>query len=269
LIGSARAPGGFLGIPALVLLASCAHGWKGPLPDPAALWNQARAAHLLPETLSGEAKAFVDAPENGGRYGLNLAVKKPRSIRIEALTPLGDPAAVLIATDGRFALLDLRSNVYYRGPSTPENLSRLLPAPLRDEELVALLTGGIPDLPGAEPVEVRRDGGDLRLVLSTVSPGAVDARGYQQEVVLGDDLRVKEVRRSRVLGGQTELLWSVQLDEHDGASGQQIPRLLHFMAPERHTEVDLRLRDLLVGKPPPANAFAPLPPAGIPVRDLP
>jgi Domain of unknown function (DUF4292) len=262
-------PGGFLALPALLVLASCAHGWKGPLPDAAALWDQTRAAHRLPETLSGEAKAFVDAPENGGRYGLNLAVKKPRSIRIEALTPLGDPAAVLIATEGRFALLDLRSDVFYRGPSTPENLSRLLPAPLRDDELVALLTGGIPELPSAQPVEVRRDGGDLRLVLSTVPPGAVNARGYEQEVVLGDDLRVKEVRRSLVGGARPELLWSVQLDEHDGASGQQIPRLLHLVVPGRRTEVDLRLRDLLVGKPPPANAFALLPPPGIPVRELP
>lgn len=252
-----------------LLAASCAHGWKGPLPDPAALWDQAQAAHRLPETLSCEAKAFVDAPENGGRYGLNLAVRKPRSIRIEALTPLGDPAALLIATEGRFALLDLRSDVYYRGPSTPENLSRLLPAPLRDDELVALLTGGIPELPGAEPVEVRRDGGDLRLRLTTLAPGAAGAPGYEQEVVLGDDLRVKQVRRSRVGGLHPELLWSVQLDEHDGSSGHQIPRLLHLAVPGRRTEVDLRLRDLLVGKPPPASAFALRPPPGMPVRDLP
>ena len=99
--------------------------------------------------------------------------------------------------------------------------------------------------------------------------GAVNARGYEQEVVLGDDLRVKEVRRSLVGGARPALLWSVQLDEHDGASGQQIPRLLHLVVPGRRTEVDLRLRDLLVGKPPPANAFALLPPPGIPVRELP
>ncbi|GAC1346231.1 MAG: hypothetical protein NVSMB23_23510 [Myxococcales bacterium] len=262
-------PGGWPSLLALAAVASCAHGWRGPLPDAAALWDQARAAHRLPETLSGEAKAFIDAPENGGRYALNLAVKKPRSIRIEALTPLGDPAAVLIATEGRFALLDLRSDLFYRGPSTPENLSRLLPAPLRDDELVVLLTGGIPELPGAEPVAVRRDGGDLRLVLSTVVPGARDGPGYEQEVLLGDDLRVKEVRRSRVGGPQAGLLWMVQLDEHDGKSGQQIPRLLHLAVPARRTEVDLRLRDLLVGKPPPSSAFAVRPPPGMPVRELP
>ena len=259
-----------------LLLLSCAHGFRGPLPDPAQLWDQARAAHRLPESLSAEAKAFVDAPENGGRYALEIAVQKPNSLRIEALTPLGDPAAVLIAHEGKFALLDLRSNVYYRGPSTPENLSRLLPAPLRDDELVALLTGGIPELAFAEPVSVHNDGGDLRLTLITRPRGCPPAasgqpaqRLFVQEVLLGADLRVKEVRREVLTGAQPELLWSVRLEDHDGSSGQQVPRLLHLSVPARHTEIDLSLRDVLVGKPPPSRAFALLPPPGVPVRDLP
>src|SRR5207302_9667795 len=123
----------------------------GPAPDAHALYAQAQAAHRIPETLSCDAKAFVEAPENGGRYALHVSVKRPASVRIEALTPLGDPAAVLVADQGRFALLDLRNNVFYRGPATPGNLSRLIPAPLTADELVALVTGGIPDLPGAEP----------------------------------------------------------------------------------------------------------------------
>jgi len=126
---------------------------QGPPPDPGALYIEAKKAHGVPETLSCDAKAFVEAPENAGRYALHVSVKRPVSIRIEALTPMGDPAAVLVADQGRFALLDLRNNVFYRGPATPENLSRLIPAPLRDEELVALITGDIPELPGGRPTE--------------------------------------------------------------------------------------------------------------------
>lgn len=250
-----------------LLLLACAHGWRGPIPDADALWAQVGAAHRLPETLSGEAKAFVDAPENGGRYGLNLSVKRPASLRIEALTPLGDPAAVLVADRGRFALLDLRNNVFYRGPSTPENLSRLLPAPLRDDELVSLLLGAVPELPQARPVSVRNDGGDLRLLLSTRDPDDDEGPGIEQEVLIGDDLRIEEVRRSEVGSGR-RLLWAVKLDDHDGSSGQQVPRLLHLSVPERHTEIDLRLRDVLSGKPPPSRAFALQPPPGVSVREL-
>lgn len=229
----------------LALLA-CAHRGSppGPPPDAVELLQRATAAHRVPATMVCDAKAFVDAPKNGGRYALHIAVKRPASIHIEALSPLGDPAAVLVADKGRFALLDLRNNVFYRGPSTPENLSRLLPAPLRDEELVALLTGAIPDLPGGEPVSSKRQGDGYLLV--------VESARERQEVDLGGDLRVDEVRRKNARGA---LLWAVHLDEHDDKSGAQVPRLLHLSAPVTRTEVDLSLRNTETGLPAPPQMF--------------
>jgi len=50
---------------------------------------------------------------------------------------MGDPAAVLVADRGGSRCSTCASNVFYRGPATPENLSRLIPVPLRDEELVS------------------------------------------------------------------------------------------------------------------------------------
>jgi outer membrane biogenesis lipoprotein LolB len=240
-------------LPLAIFLLSCAHAPpQGPAPDAVELFERARAAHQVPQTMMCDAKAFVDARQNGGRYALHIAVRRPASIHIEALTPLGDPAAVMVADQGRFALLDLRSNVFYRGPASPENLSRLLPAPLRDEELVALLTGAIPELPGGQPQSVRRQGDGFLLVLS--SPGE------SQEIDLGADLRVNEVRRKG---------WTVHLDEHDDKSGAQVPRLLHLSAPSAHTEVDLRLRNMETGLPPPSGAFLLGVPPGMRVEEVP
>jgi hypothetical protein len=164
---------------------------------------------------------------------------------------------VLVADKGRFALLDLRNNVFYRGPASPENLSRLLPAPLRDEELVALLTGAIPELPGAYPSSVKREGDGYLLVLRAASE--------MQEVALGGDLRVNEVRRKLAQGSP---LWTVHLDEHDDRSGAQVPRLLHLSSPGTNTEVDLRLRNMETGLPPPSGAFQLGVPQGMRVEDV-
>ena len=248
-------------IPAFLLLfaAGCPKPAvvSGPPPDPGALYIQARKAHGVPETLTCDAKAFVEAPENEGRYALHVSVKRPASLRIEALSPIGDPAAVLVADQGRFALLDLRNNVFYRGPATPENLSRLIPAPLRDEELVALITGDIPELPGGRPDSAARDGDGYRLVIASSR--------LRQEVTLGADLRVVQVRR---FDTKNELLWSVVLDEHDDSSGAQVPRLLHLEAPSGKTKVDLRLRNILAGKPPPSGAFLLGAPPGMRVEEV-
>src|SRR4051812_10316481 len=155
---------------ALLVLLGCPKAdtvVAGPPPDPGALYFQVKKAHGVPETLSCDAKAFVEAPENGGRYALHVSVRRPASVPLEALTPMGDPAAVLVADQGRFALLDLRNNVFYRGPATPENLSRLIPAPLRDDELVSLITGDIPDLPGGRPSSAFREGDGYKLVTTS------------------------------------------------------------------------------------------------------
>jgi hypothetical protein len=229
----------------------------GPPPDPGALYIQAKKAHQVPETLSADAKAFVEAPQNAGRYSLHLSVKRPASLRLEALSPMGDPVAILVADQGRFALLDLRNNVFYRGPATPANLSRLIPAPLRDEEIVALATGDIPELPGGRPESAAREGDGYRLVIT--SPR------MRQEVVLGGDLRLVQVRR---MDASNNLLWSVGLDEHDDSSGAQVPRLLHLEAPPDKIKVDLRLRSVLAGKPPPAGAFLLGVPAGVRVEEV-
>jgi len=219
----------------------------GPGPDAAALYAQAQAAHRIPQTLSADAKAFVEAPENGGRYALHLAVKRPASIRIEALTPLGDPAAVLVADQGKFALLDLRNNIFYRGPASPRNLSRLIPAPFTPEELVSVVTGAIPELRESKPQSARREGDGYLLVLA--------APGILQE----------KIRRSTERG---DLLWEVALDEHDNSSGAQLPRLIHLAAPRGKTKVDLRLRSLLTGKPPPQGAFLLGVPQGMQVEEV-
>jgi hypothetical protein len=246
---------------ALALACACALGCahregRGPSVDPVALLDQIEKAHAAPETLTASGKAFVDAPHDGGRYALEASVRRPASLRIALLDPLGNPAAVIVADAGRFALLDLRERVFYRGPSTPENLARLIPAPLSDRELVALLLGAMPELPGSVPEDAFRAGEGSVLVLRA---GAVT-----QEVSVGGDLRLQHVRR--FVDGRP--WWSVDLDEHDDLGGVQMPRLLHFVIPDRKTEIDLRLRDRLVGKPPPNGAFQLGAPAGVKVVEL-
>jgi outer membrane lipoprotein-sorting protein len=238
-----------------MLLVGCAAApvASGPAGDPQALLEQARKAHEAPASMSCDAKAFVEAPKDGGRYELHVSVKRPDSIRIEALTPVGDPAAVLVAKEGRFSLLDLRAGVFYRGPATPANLSRLVPVPFRPEELVAALTGAIPELAGSQAAESKRtsDGTELTFAKD----------GISQKVLLGNDLRVLQVQRTDEKG---KPLWSMKLDQHQDS----VPMLLHLDAPGAKTQVDLRLRNVTTGKEPPASAFQLAVPQGMRVEEV-
>jgi len=229
---------------------------SGPPLDAAALLQQIERAHAEPQTLSASGKAAVDAPQNGGRYQIQVVMRRPASLRIAALDPLGNPAALLVADGGRFALLDLRNNVFFRGPSTPQNLSRLIPQPLRDDELVSLVFGAMPQLPGARPIEAHRagDGSVLKLAAGDLT----------QEVSAGGDLRIEHVRRFR--GGA--LWWEVTLDDFDDASGQQMPRRLQLSAPAEKIQVDLQLKERVWGKPTSPAAFQLTPPKGTKIEEV-
>ena len=237
---------------------SCKHGGPsaGPPLDPAALLQQIEKAHAEPQTLSASGRAAVDAPQNGGRYQIQIAVRRPASLRIAALDPLGNPAALLVADGGRFGLLDLRGNLFYRGPSTPENLSRLIPQPLRDEELVALLLGAIPPLPGSGPVEAHRAGDGSVLTLESAD--------VREEVSVGSDLRIEHVRRFR----RGALWWHASLDDFDDASGQQMPRRLRLSDPDDKIEVDLQLKERVWGKPTSPATFQLVPPQGVKIVEV-
>jgi hypothetical protein len=242
----------------LLVLAACPRHTvpTGPLPQPQELYEQAQKAHLVPSSLVARVRASVSAPENSGRSPLYIAVEKPASARLEVLNPVGDPQVILVASGGRFAMLNLRENIYQHGPATPENLSRLLRAPLRPEELVALVLGAIPELPDGKATSVQRNGDGYLLVLSSDD--------LTEEIALGPDLRMWEVRRKR----GDALLWLAKLDRYSDESGAPVPMSVHVEVPNARTEVDLNLRSVVTNDPPPASAFQLGPPQGARVEEV-
>jgi outer membrane biogenesis lipoprotein LolB len=238
----------------LVVLAACPRPQQlpsGPMPEAQSLYEQALKAHALPDHLLANVKAGVSAPQNGGRYSLHLAAKKPDSIRVEALNPVGDPALILVASRGTFMMLNLRDNLFQQGPATPRNLSRFLPTPLRAEELVALVLGAIPELPDGQPTDVRREGDGYLLTLQSPQD--------QELLTLGPDLRVWKAQRKA---------WSATLDKYSDESGQPLPLAIHIDIPSAQTSVDLSLRNADTTAPVSPGAFVLAAPQGARVEEV-
>ncbi len=51
-------------------------------------------------------------------------------------------------------------------------------------------------------------------------------------------------------------------------AGARVPRMLHLEEPQAKTKVDLRLRNVLAGKPPPSGAFLLGVPPGMKVEEV-
>jgi len=168
-LASGSAPSGARGALAVLLaLGAAACHPKAPPPDlsldPGELLAQVRQAQARIHTVQGQARVHVEAPGGSGTVKQFLAAEAPDHLHLETLDFFGNVAAVLAAGDGRFALYDAREKVLYRGAATPGNLARLLPLPLPAADLVTILCGSAPLIPGI-PTRAEPGKGHVTLVL--------------------------------------------------------------------------------------------------------
>ena len=258
--------GGVLGI-AILALVSCARVPPSDLSrDPRDLLAQVRAAQERVQRVRGSARVRIESPGGSGTLTEFIAAEKPDRVHLETLDFFGNPAAVLVAADGRFSFLDQRENVLYRGEATPANVSRLLPVLLPVEELVTILCGSAPILDGV-PLDARVAGGQLLL---TIGRGALG-----QRLAVGDHASVESsrVRLSETAPDgthrETAPAYDLDFDSFRDRSGLRIPDEVHLDAPSGRAHVDLFWRnDLEVNGPLEASLFRIETPRGVRVVEL-
>ncbi|HEX7489991.1 MAG TPA: DUF4292 domain-containing protein [Anaeromyxobacteraceae bacterium] len=254
-----------LALLALFALAGCPRLQAPNLSrDPDALLDQVAASQRRVQRVSGRARVKVTSPSLSGTVSELIAAEKPDRVHLETLDFFGSPAAVLVAADGRFALHDARGKVFYRGPATPANISRLLPFDLPVEELVTILCGSAPLLPG-KPLEVRSQDG---LVLLTIGLGDVG-----QRLALGEQATVvwSRLRREVPAGSPPAVAnpaYDLAFDHFVDRGGIRFPNAVDVDAPAGKARVELSWRDLEVNGAIDRELFQLAPPRGVRVVDL-
>lgn len=242
---------------AVLALAGCV---RAPPPDlsrdPVPLLAQVRSAQDAVTSCRGSARLALSAPDLAGSLDAWVAAETSGRLRVEVFDFFGNPAAVLVAGGGRFALLDSRAGTFHRGDDTPENLARLLPVPLGARELARVICGSAPILDG-HPVAAEPGDGVVLLEIA-------GAAGRQ---VLGVGEGASIVSASFLPGARGGTAWKAAFSIFRHPGGRRFP-----------TEVDLRgggaeigLRwkdDLEVNGAPDDALFALEPPRGARVIDL-
>lgn len=233
--------------------------------DPAALLAQVRAAQDRVQRVRGTARVKISSPDVSGTVVEFAAAEKPDRVRLETLDFFGNPASVLVAAGGRFAFLDARANVLYRGDATPENVSRVLPVLLPVEELVTILCGSAPLLPGRALDASVSDG----VLLLTLGLGDVG-----QQLAIGERASVERsrVRRAAAAGTATAReaapAYDLQFEGFHVRSGALFPDQVQLDAPSARSAVRLAWRELDVNGAPDPALFRLEPPRGARVVEL-
>lgn len=140
----------------LLVFCGCAAVPKAAAPlnvaSPEAALAQIAARLPADAVLLALADARVATHTKEGAYPLKLAVllKRPASIRVEAIPLFGPPAFFLSVRDGTLKVFLNETGAFYIGRATPDNMGRYLPLKMGPEDLFALLTGTCFASPGPD-----------------------------------------------------------------------------------------------------------------------
>ncbi len=221
----------------LFALSACHHlrplrfGPGGEIRDPHVLLRalDERSARLT--SIEAHGRIEIHGPRGNGSTGIEIAARRPSSLRIEIDSFFGSPVG-LLATDGRdVAFLDEERGVFAAGPATPEAMARILPVAWPPARAVDLLLADPPRLSGS--MTLRVDPGRAAYEL------AISAGGVRQLLDL-DTESLALVHAS--LSGEE----GYEADFHDLASigGVDFPREIAVRVPAAATILRLRWREV-------------------------
>lgn len=252
-----------LGLALLLLVAGCQGRVFSPLATPEKVEVRFESPEPLIEALAQRRALLTDlkaralftlrTPEQEIAAEHAVVLSGESSLRLESLSPMGQPTGLLVAHGGHLRWVDPVGGRYWDGPASEEALERLAGVPLDPTEMVAILAGSIP--PGAVAVgpylEGEPGGGAYRFSLST--------GGEVEEVeVASRDLTVLSRRRYNSDGHE---VLRVSFSNFRDFDDYPLPLLVEVALPERDYRLKVEYQKVLANQKVDEGIFdLPIPP---------
>jgi hypothetical protein len=228
-------------------VASCA---TAPEPPPAAQAPSPALAALaerdrLLNSLETPAIMEYTGPHDHLKVRERITVRRPASLRVEALSPLG--VALVVAADAtQVAIFDPSKDTIARGAATAETLSRVAQIPLAPEQATRLLLALPPDaaIVSAALVPAPAENG-MTALSYTRANGTVDEVAFR-------DGNLTLVRETTPAGA---LAYEVRYSDYRDIGAMQFPHTIEAHFPATATTIKLRYENPAIDGVIPDSAF--------------
>ncbi len=183
--------------------------------DPVAAVRAYRSMRSYARVLHASASVDRRSGEGRVRGDITMVLERPDRVRFDAMTQFG-PVATLTSDGDTFALMDLREERFFVGPTCPENVARLLGIPLAAEEVAALLVGEGPLLDPIEDEQITCDDGRYRIDRRAAdgTRQTIELEVREADVAEPPELQRMRLRRAEVRGPDGATRWLAEWDDY-------------------------------------------------------
>jgi hypothetical protein len=226
---------------ALAAVAGCATRQPSnlsPVLAPNALAASLNERDRLLTSLETPAIMDYSGPSGHLKAHEQLTVRRPSSLRVDVLSPLG-VALIVAAEDAQIAVFNPSANTLLRGPANADTLARFTRIPLAPTEAVQLLLGLVPDdaILAAAPLSSRTE--DNMIVLSYAG-----ARKVSYELGFSHS----QLALVRVRDETGQVRYEIRYSDYRDIGGTKFPFALEARFPASVTTVKLRYLDPLIDR---------------------
>jgi len=245
----------------LALLAACGGGQvrpDGAADQPQPYLDAIERRSNAIKGLTAEIKCEIWRDGKRVRATQLVAVDGQGRLRIDVLSPFGQPLSTLVSDGGRLMIYSMEERRFLVGAATPENLARLVPLKIDPSALSTLLRGAIPIL-AHDTAAVTWD--------KTAGTHQLDLRGRTERQLIDlepDSLRVVRLRQWR----DGSLVVDGRFGDYSGTGDAVIPQRMRFESPEEALQVDLKVTDFRLDPTFTEATFQLAPPRGVVVQAL-
>jgi outer membrane lipoprotein-sorting protein len=228
-------------------LAGCATETATPTLTSQAASEIAALAERDRRLTSLQSSAIMEytAPNGHLKARERITIRRPASLRVEALSPLG--VALVVAADAnQVAIYDPSRDTIARGAATADTLNRVAQIPLAPEPAVRLLLGLPPTdlLTSGSAVPTTTDNGMSQLSY-THPDGTVDRIAF-------DNGNLAQVSETAASG---KLVYGVSYSDYRDIGGLQFAHTIEASFPGTATSINLRYEDPAIDNIIPDSTF--------------
>ena len=153
-------------------LSGCAHKEasvisEADMPPAEALYEKITSDTEPGKTLAGILYVVASAPGTRYTFKIAAAAKRPDRLRLEDLSVIGLPDFMLTVSGSEIRMFIPRSGEFLVGTESSEHVRRVFPPSVRPLDLVALLYGQPPSVPGTKSLKGSIDRNSFRLDIYT------------------------------------------------------------------------------------------------------